>query len=76
IQLSAKETEEALHECCLTILRATKQVLEQTPPELSADIVNKGIFLTGGGALLHNLDKFLEEGLGVPVFVAENALDC
>ena len=76
IQLSAKETQEALNECCQTILRATKQVLEQTPPELSADIVNKGIFLTGGGALLHNLDKFLEEGLGVPVFVAENALDC
>lgn len=76
ITLSARETEEALHECCETILRATKQVLEQTPPELSADIVNKGIFLTGGGALLHNLDKYLEEGLGVPVFVAENALDC
>lgn len=76
ITLSSKETEEALHECCETILRATKQVLEQTPPELSADIVNKGVFLTGGGALLHNLDKYLEEGLGVPVFVAENALDC
>ena len=76
IQLNAKETQEALEECCMTILRSTKQVLEQTPPELSADIVNKGIFLTGGGALLHNLDKFLEEGLGVPVFVAENALDC
>lgn len=76
IQLNAKETQEALEECCSTILRATKQVLEQTPPELSADIVNKGIFLTGGGALLHNLDRYLEEGLGVPVFVADNALDC
>ncbi len=76
ITLNAKETQEALEESCMTILLATKQVLEQTPPELSADIVNKGIFLTGGGALLHNLDKFLEEGLGVPVFVAENALDC
>lgn len=76
IQLSELETEQALKECCETILRATKQVLEQTPPELSADIVNKGIFLTGGGALLKNLDKFLEEGLNVPVFVAENALDC
>lgn len=75
IQLNAKETESALKESCETILRAAKQVLEQTPPELSADIVNKGIFLTGGGALLHNLDKFLEEGLGVPVFVAENALN-
>ncbi|WP_281679171.1 rod shape-determining protein, partial [Eggerthia catenaformis] len=52
------------------------QVLEQTPPELSADIVNKGIFLTGGGALLRRLDTFLESALKVPVFVAERPLDC
>jgi Actin-like ATPase involved in cell morphogenesis len=51
-------------------------VLEETPPELSADIVNRGIFLTGGGALLHGLDELLAKELGVPVFVAENALDC
>ena len=76
IQLSEAELETALKDSCDTILRAAKQVLEQTPPELSADIVNKGIFLTGGGALLHNLDKLLENGLGVPVFVAENALNC
>lgn len=76
IELNAKETEIAFSECCQSILHATKHVLEQTPPELSADIVNRGIFLTGGGALLHNLDKFLQEGLSVPVFVAENALDC
>ena len=57
-------------------VRGAKQVLEQTPPELSADIVNKGIFLTGGGALLKNLDKFLEQGLKVPVFVADTPLDC
>ena len=74
IQLNAKETEEALKECCETILRSAKQVLEQTPPELSADIVNKGIFLTGGGALLNNLDKFLEEGLGVQVFVVAKCI--
>lgn len=76
ILLNAKETEEAFNECCQAILHAAKQVLEQTPPELSADIVNKGIFITGGGALLKNLDKYLQEGLCVPVFVAENALDC
>ncbi len=76
IKLNAKETQIAFSESCQAILHATKQVLEQTPPELSADIVNKGIFLTGGGALLNNLDKFLEEGLSVPVFVADNALDC
>lgn len=76
IQVSEAEIESALHETCETILRATKQVLEQTPPELSADIVNKGVFLTGGGALLKNLDKFLEQGLNVPVFVADEALNC
>lgn len=76
IKLNAKETQLAFNESCQAILHAAKHVLEQTPPELSADIVNKGIFLTGGGALLNNLDRFLEEGLCVPVFVADNALDC
>ena len=76
IQMNEAETVSALGEVCETILIAAKQVLEQTPPELSADIVNKGIFLTGGGALLKNLDKFLEQGLKVPVFVADTPLDC
>ena len=76
IQMNETETVSALEEVCETILIAAKQVLEQTPPELSADIVNKGIFLTGGGALLKNLDKFLEQGLKVPVFVADTPLDC
>jgi len=76
IQMSEAETEIALKEVCETILTAAKQVLEQTPPELSADIVNKGVFLTGGGALLKNLDTYLEEGLHVPVFVADSPLTC
>lgn len=76
IQISEAEVEDALHEVCVTILASAKQVLEQTPPELSADIVNKGVFLTGGGALLHNLDKFMEQGLKVPVFVADQPLEC
>ncbi len=76
IQMTENETTAALHEVCETILVAAKQVLEQTPPELSADIVNKGVFLTGGGALLRNLDKYMEEGLKVPVFVADQPLDC
>ena len=53
-----------------------KNVLEQTPPELSADIMNKGIVLTGGGALLHGLDRLLADELHVPVFVADNPLHC
>lgn len=76
ITMKETETQEALRETCETILASSKQVLEQTPPELSADIVNKGIFLTGGGALLKNLDKFMERGLLVPVFVADEPLDC
>ncbi len=76
IEISADETELALRENCATIVGATKQVLEKTPPELAADIVSRGIFLTGGGALLHGLDKLLEMELNVPVFVAENALNC
>ena len=63
ITMNETETQEALKETCETILISSKQVLEQTPPELSADIVNKGIFLTGGGALLKNLDKFMERRL-------------
>jgi rod shape-determining protein MreB len=76
IQISEAEIQDALHEICEIILASAKQVLEKTPPELSADIVNKGVFLTGGGALLHGLDKFMEQGLKVPVFVADNPLDC
>jgi rod shape-determining protein MreB len=76
ITITADETELALRETCNTIVKETKHVLEQTPPELAADIVSKGIFLTGGGALLQGLDKLLEKELSVPVFVAEDALNC
>ena len=76
ITLTADETELALRETCQTIVRETKHVLEQTPPELAADIMSRGIFLTGGGALLTGLDHLLENELGVPVFVADDALNC
>ena len=76
VEISADETELALRENCNTIVAAAKSVLEKTPPELAADIVSRGIFLTGGGALLHGLDALLEKELNVPVFVADNALDC
>ena len=76
IEISADETELALRENCATIVSATKAVLEKTPPELAADIVSRGIFLTGGGALLTGLDRLLESELNVPVFVADDALNC
>jgi rod shape-determining protein MreB len=53
-----------------------KVALENTPPELAADIVDKGIVLTGGGALLHRLDEVLREATGLPVVVAEEPLSC
>lgn len=76
ITLTADEIELSLRETCQRILRETRIVLEQTPPELAADIVERGIFLTGGGALLMGMDKLLEDELNVPVFVAEDALNC
>ena len=76
IEISAKETQMALNLSLQDIVRACRVVLEQAPPELSADIVNRGIVLTGGGALLNNLDKLLASELSIPVFVADNALNC
>lgn len=76
ITLSSHEVEESLRESLQKIVTACKTVLEQTPPELSSDIVTRGIIITGGGALLHGLDELLSNELNVPVYVAENALSC
>lgn len=76
ITISSEEVEEALSEPISLIVQATKNVLERTPPELSADIIDRGIILTGGGALLHGLDQLLIDELKVPVFVAESPMDC
>jgi len=76
ITLNSEETELAMRESLQDIVRACRTVLEQTPPELSADIVTRGIVLTGGGALLHGIDQLLMNELNIPVYVAENALRC
>lgn len=76
ITICSEEIEEALRESVYIIVNATKTVLEQTPPELSADIIDKGIVLTGGGSLIHGFDQLLSNELKVPVFVAENPLTC
>lgn len=76
ITLNSSEAEEALRESLQQIVAACKTVLEQTPPELSSDIVTRGVIITGGGALLHGLDELLSNELNVPVYVAENALSC
>ncbi len=76
ITISSKEVEEALRESVYTIIHTAKNVLEQTPPELSADIIDKGIVITGGGALINGFDELLSQELKVPVFVAESPLTC
>ncbi|WP_332698861.1 rod shape-determining protein [Halalkalibacter lacteus] len=76
ITVHSKEIEEALTESVSYIVQASRQVLEQTPPELSADIIDRGVILTGGGALLHGIDLLLAEELKVPVLVAEEPMHC
>ena len=76
ITITSDETEEALRESVYIIVNTAKNVLEQTPPELSADIIDKGIVVTGGGALIKGFDELLAHELKVPVFVAESPLTC
>ncbi len=75
ITVNSKEVELALRESISVIVQAAKNVLEKTPPELSADIIDRGVILTGGGALLHGIDQLLSEELKVPVLVAEEPMD-
>ncbi|HPR64608.1 MAG TPA: rod shape-determining protein [Thermoanaerobaculia bacterium] len=76
IQVTDEEIREALAEVVGTIVETVKVTLERTPPELSADIMDKGIIIGGGGSLLKNLDQRLREETGLPVSVAENPLAC
>ncbi|WP_036653023.1 rod shape-determining protein [Paenibacillus pini] len=76
VTISSNEVQEALWEAVSSIVTAAKSVLEQTPPELSADIIDRGVILTGGGALLNGLDELLSEELRVPVLVAEDPMHC
>ncbi|NWF82276.1 MAG: rod shape-determining protein [Bryobacteraceae bacterium] len=74
ITITDTEIREALGECVATIMNAIRVALERTPPELSADISDRGIVLTGGGALLKNLDRRIREETGLPVSIAEDPL--
>ncbi len=74
--LNSNEILEALQESLSGIIGAVKLALEQTPPDLGADVANKGIVLTGGGALLTDLDKLISEETGLPVYVADDPLTC
>ena len=76
VTISSEEVREALKVPISSIVEAVRSTLEDTPPELSADIMKRGIVLTGGGALLRGLDKLLESEVKMPVTIAENPLDC
>jgi rod shape-determining protein MreB len=76
VTITERQIAESLSEPVSTILEAVKVALENTAPELCADIVDKGIVLTGGGALLTNLDKVLRQATGLPVSIADDALSC
>src|SRR3989454_8432876 len=76
IIITAEEIREALREPVMTIVEAVLTCLEQTPPELAADIVETGVVLTGGGALLRGLDRLLQQATHLPVRVAEDPLSC
>ena len=76
VMISDEEIREALDECINIIINSIRVVLERTPPELSADIADRGIVLAGGGALIKNLDRRIREETGLPVTLAENPLSC
>ncbi|MGN0487902.1 MAG: rod shape-determining protein [Ruminococcus sp.] len=76
ITITAEEIRDALADPLMIIVEAIKNTLEKTPPELSADIIDHGIMLTGGGALLRGLDQLIMQQTGMPVHVAERPLDC
>jgi rod shape-determining protein MreB len=74
--INSDEVAEALSEPLGEIVKVVRSVLEKTPPELIGDIIDRGIVLTGGGALIRNLDRLLTQETGVPCYVAENAMAC
>ena len=76
IILTSSEIQIAMQESIGDIVDIIKATLEKTPPELSSDIMEKGIIIAGGGALIENLDKLINEKTGMPVFIAENPLEC
>lgn len=76
VVVNSTEIREAMREPIETILAAIKETLEQTPPELAADIIDRGIALTGGGAMIHGLDTLIQKETGIHTYIAENPLDC
>lgn len=76
IKISSNEVTEAIQDELREVINAIKKVLQETPPELAADIMDKGMVLSGGGALIKNLDQLITKTIGVPCYVADEALFC
>jgi rod shape-determining protein MreB len=76
IKISSNEVTEALQDELREVINAIKKVFQETPPELAADIMDKGMVLSGGGALLNNLDQLINKTIGVPCYVADDPLFC
>jgi rod shape-determining protein MreB len=76
IAISSEEIREALKEPINSVVDSIKLTLEKTPPELASDVMERGIMLAGGGALLKGLDRLISEETGIPVFIAEQPIDC
>ncbi|MDF2635308.1 MAG: cell shape determining protein MreB/Mrl family [Pelosinus sp.] len=76
LRITSAETYEALHESVSLIVQRVKTVLEITPPELSSDIMDRGIVMTGGGSMLYGLDKLIQEETGIPTYLADDPLSC
>lgn len=76
INITSDEVTEALAEPLSAVVGVVRSVLEQTPPELASDIIDRGMVLTGGGALLRNIDRLLTQETGVPCYIAENPMAC
>ena len=76
VRITSEETREALAEPVSLIVQCVKSVLENTPPELASDIMDRGIVMTGGGSLLHGLDRLIQEETGIPTYLAEDPLSC
>lgn len=76
VKITAREIQKVLSEPLSSIINGVKSVLERTPPELAADIINKRIVMTGGGSLLKNFDKLIEKETGIPAMLAEDPVSC
>ncbi|HDH07556.1 MAG TPA: rod shape-determining protein, partial [Candidatus Moranbacteria bacterium] len=76
VKISSNEITEALQDELREIINTIKKVLQETPPELAADIMDKGMVLSGGGALLRNMDQLITKTIGVPCYVADEPLFC